>query len=167
VVEASFLASFLGGLLSLLSPCSALLLPAFFAYAFQSRGVLVGRTAVFYLGLCATLVPLGMGISAVGSLVYWQWDPIWAFVFSPVGGFVTKILFTTKAVKVAVGAGVAVAAGVVAVRKKLRRGTPEPEPRFAPPVFGPPEEPPPVLTPAGTATATTTEPATVPAARPI
>jgi cytochrome c biogenesis protein CcdA len=70
VVEATFLGSFLGGLLSLLSPCSALLLPAFFAYAFQSRGVLVGRTAVFYLGLCATLVPLGMGISAVSSLVY-------------------------------------------------------------------------------------------------
>ncbi|MDQ3864614.1 MAG: cytochrome c biogenesis CcdA family protein [Actinomycetota bacterium] len=70
MVEVSLLASFLGGLLSLLSPCSALLLPAFFAYAFQSRGELVGRTAVFYLGLCATLVPLGMGISAVSSLVY-------------------------------------------------------------------------------------------------
>jgi len=70
VVEVSFLASFLGGLLSLLSPCSALLLPAFFAYAFQSRGELVGRTAVFYLGLCATLVPLGMGISAASALVY-------------------------------------------------------------------------------------------------
>ena len=70
MVEVSFLASFLGGLLSLLSPCSALLLPAFFAYAFQSRGELVGRTAVFYLGLCATLVPLGMGISAVSALVY-------------------------------------------------------------------------------------------------
>jgi cytochrome c biogenesis protein CcdA len=70
VVEVSFLASFLGGLLSLLSPCSALLLPAFFAYAFQSRGELVGRTVVFYLGLCATLVPLGMGISAVSALVY-------------------------------------------------------------------------------------------------
>ena len=70
MVEISFVASFLGGLLSLLSPCSALLLPAFFAYAFQSRGELVGRTAVFYLGLCATLVPLGMGISAVSSLVY-------------------------------------------------------------------------------------------------
>jgi cytochrome c biogenesis protein CcdA len=70
VVEISLLASFLGGLLSLLSPCSALLLPAFFAYAFQSRGELVGRTAVFYLGLCATLVPLGMGISAVSALVY-------------------------------------------------------------------------------------------------
>ncbi len=70
MVEVSFLASFLGGLLSLLSPCSALLLPAFFAYAFQSRGELVGRTAVFYLGLCATLVPLGMGISALSALVY-------------------------------------------------------------------------------------------------
>jgi cytochrome c biogenesis protein CcdA len=70
MVEVSFLASFLGGLLSLLSPCSALLLPAFFAYAFESRGELVGRTAVFYLGLCATLVPLGMGISAVSALVY-------------------------------------------------------------------------------------------------
>lgn len=70
MVEVSLLASFLGGLLSLLSPCSALLLPAFFAYAFQSRGELLGRTAVFYLGLCATLVPLGMGISAVSALVY-------------------------------------------------------------------------------------------------
>jgi cytochrome c biogenesis protein CcdA len=70
VVEASFLASFLGGVLSLLSPCSALLLPAFFAYAFQSRRELVGKTAVFYLGLAATLVPLGMGISAVSVLVY-------------------------------------------------------------------------------------------------
>jgi cytochrome c biogenesis protein CcdA len=70
VVEASFLASFLGGVLSLLSPCSALLLPAFFAYAFQSRRELVGKTVVFYLGLAATLVPLGMGISAVSALVY-------------------------------------------------------------------------------------------------
>ena len=70
MVEASFLASFLGGVLSLLSPCSALLLPAFFAYAFQSRRELAHKTAIFYLGLAATLVPLGMGISAVGALVY-------------------------------------------------------------------------------------------------
>ena len=70
MVEVSFLASFLGGLLSLLSPCSALLLPAFFAYAFQSRGELLGRTAIFSAGLCATLVPLGMGISVISALVY-------------------------------------------------------------------------------------------------
>ncbi|MDQ4127176.1 MAG: cytochrome c biogenesis CcdA family protein [Actinomycetota bacterium] len=72
MVEVSFLSSFVGGLLSLLSPCSALLLPAFFAYAFQSRREIVGRTVVFYLGLAATLVPLGMGISAVSALVYGQ-----------------------------------------------------------------------------------------------
>lgn len=72
VVEASYLASFLGGVLSLLSPCSALLLPAFFAYAFGSSGELVKKTGVFYLGLAATLVPLGMGISAVSALFYGQ-----------------------------------------------------------------------------------------------
>lgn len=70
MIEVSALAAFLGGVLSLLSPCSALLLPAFFAYAFQSPEQLVGRTLVFYLGLCATLVPLGMGISAASSLAY-------------------------------------------------------------------------------------------------
>ncbi len=69
MVEASFLAAFFGGVLSLLSPCSALLLPAFFAYAFQG-GELVKRTGLFYLGLAATLVPLGMGISAVSTLFY-------------------------------------------------------------------------------------------------
>jgi cytochrome c biogenesis protein CcdA len=70
MVEVSYPAAFLGGVLSLLSPCSALLLPAFFAYAFQSRGKLLAKTAVFYLGLATTLVPLGMGISAVSRLVY-------------------------------------------------------------------------------------------------
>ena len=70
MVEASYLTAFFGGVLSLLSPCSALLLPAFFAYAFQSRRKLLAKTAIFYLGLAATLVPLGMGISAVSRLVY-------------------------------------------------------------------------------------------------
>jgi cytochrome c biogenesis protein CcdA len=56
--------------LSLLSPCSALLLPAFFAYAFGGGGELVKKTGIFYLGLATTLVPLGMGISAVSALFY-------------------------------------------------------------------------------------------------
>ena len=72
IVEVSLLASFFGGVLSLLSPCSALLLPAFFAYAFGGGGELVRKTGVFYLGLAATLVPLGMGISAVSALFYGQ-----------------------------------------------------------------------------------------------
>ena len=70
IVEVSLLAAFFGGVLSLLSPCSALLLPAFFAYAFGGGGELVKKTGVFYLGLATTLVPLGMGISAVSALFY-------------------------------------------------------------------------------------------------
>jgi cytochrome c biogenesis protein CcdA len=70
IVEVSLLASFFGGVLSLLSPCSALLLPAFFAYAFGGAGELVKKTGIFYLGLATTLVPLGMGISAVSALFY-------------------------------------------------------------------------------------------------
>ncbi|MES2209297.1 MAG: cytochrome c biogenesis CcdA family protein [Chloroflexota bacterium] len=60
--------AFTGGVLSLLSPCSALLLPAFFAYAFPSRGALLLRTVVFYLGLVTLFVPLGLGLGALGSV---------------------------------------------------------------------------------------------------
>jgi cytochrome c biogenesis protein CcdA len=72
VIEVSYLAAFFGGVLSLLSPCSALLLPAFFAYAFQARKDLLAKTAIFYIGLATTLVPLGMGVSAVSRLFYGQ-----------------------------------------------------------------------------------------------
>ncbi len=60
--------AFAGGVLALLSPCSALLVPAFFAYAFPSRGQLVLRTGVFYLGLLTLFVPLGLGVGALGTL---------------------------------------------------------------------------------------------------
>lgn len=55
-------------MLSLLSPCSALLLPAFFAYAFQSKRELTARTGLFYLGLASVFVPLGMGASLATTL---------------------------------------------------------------------------------------------------
>ena len=61
--------AFAGGLLALLSPCSALLLPSFFAYAFPSRLTLVGRTLLFYAGLVTVLIPVGLGVGALGSLV--------------------------------------------------------------------------------------------------
>lgn len=64
MTDAGPLLAFLGGLLALLSPCSALLLPAFFAYSFTNRTRLLRHTAAFYGGLCLTLVPLG----AAGAL---------------------------------------------------------------------------------------------------
>lgn len=61
MTDVGILVAFLGGLLALLSPCSALLLPAFFAYSFTDGTRLFRHTAAFYAGLCVTLVPLGAG----------------------------------------------------------------------------------------------------------
>jgi len=61
--------AFLGGVLTLLSPCSVMLLPAFFSYAFTGAGMLVARTGVFYLGLITTLVPLGMLAGSLGAVI--------------------------------------------------------------------------------------------------
>ena len=66
------LVAFVGGVLSLLSPCSALLLPAFFAYAFPSPARLALRTAIFYAGMLTLLLPLGVGAGALGSVLMAQ-----------------------------------------------------------------------------------------------
>ncbi|MHA6632037.1 cytochrome c biogenesis CcdA family protein [Pseudonocardia sichuanensis] len=63
------LTAFLGGLLSLVSPCAALLLPSFFAYAFDRVGTLIGRTLTFLAGLLTVLVPLGAGVALVGAMI--------------------------------------------------------------------------------------------------
>ncbi|MEX2981400.1 cytochrome c biogenesis CcdA family protein [Streptomyces sp. C36] len=68
MTDIGYLAAFLGGALALVSPCSALLLPAFFAYSLASPGRLLARTCVFYLGLATTLVPLGVASSAASRL---------------------------------------------------------------------------------------------------
>jgi len=68
-VELGLLGALLGGALTLFSPCSAMLLPAFFSYAFTSPAELVARTGVFYLGLCTTLVPLGILAGTLGAFV--------------------------------------------------------------------------------------------------
>lgn len=68
-MEVSYLVALVGGVLALLSPCAALLLPAFFAYAFSSPGKLLARTGIFYLGLLTTLIPLGVGIAGLGKLL--------------------------------------------------------------------------------------------------
>jgi cytochrome c biogenesis protein CcdA len=70
VIEIGYLAAFLGGVLTLISPCSALLLPSFFAYAFDRPSALLARTGVFYAGLAATLVPLGVGAAFATRLFF-------------------------------------------------------------------------------------------------
>ncbi|MCG7426534.1 cytochrome c biogenesis CcdA family protein [Helcobacillus sp. ACRRO] len=68
-MDLGFLGAFLGGALTLLSPCSVMLLPAFFSYAFADRTTVLTRTGVFYLGLITTLVPLGILAGSLGALV--------------------------------------------------------------------------------------------------
>lgn len=67
-MDIGFITAFVGGMLALLSPCSALLLPAFFAATVGSKLQLLVHGAVFYLGLVVTLVPFGLGVGALGSL---------------------------------------------------------------------------------------------------
>lgn len=68
-MDIGLVTAFLGGMLALLSPCSALLLPAFFAATVGTRLRLLVHGAVFYLGLVLTLVPFGLGIGALGTLI--------------------------------------------------------------------------------------------------
>ncbi|BBJ71221.1 cytochrome C biogenesis protein CcdA [Corynebacterium ulcerans] len=69
VSDIGLLGAFLGGILALLSPCSALLLPAFFAYAFQRSSQIMARTGVFFLGLAAVLVPVGTAAGRLGGFL--------------------------------------------------------------------------------------------------
>lgn len=76
MIDIGLAGAFVGGLFALLSPCSALLLPSFFAYAFDGLGRLLTRTVIFYVGLALVLVPLGAGVGALGSLVTQHRDTV-------------------------------------------------------------------------------------------
>lgn len=67
--ELSLVAALATGVLALLSPCTALVLPSFFAYAFAGRQALLARTAAYGVGLALVLVPLGIGVQALTSVL--------------------------------------------------------------------------------------------------
>lgn len=67
-MDVGLVTAFLGGALAILSPCGALLLPAFFASTVGAGPRLLLHGLVFYAGLLAVLVPLGVGAGAIGAL---------------------------------------------------------------------------------------------------
>jgi cytochrome c biogenesis protein CcdA len=67
-MDIGLLAAFVGGALALLSPCAALLMPAFFASTVGTGPKLLLHGSIFYLGLLVVLVPLGVGAGALGTL---------------------------------------------------------------------------------------------------
>lgn len=68
-MEVGLVTAFLGGTLALLSPCGALLLPAFFASTLGTPSRLVGHATVFYAGLVLALAPLGLAAGTLGSFL--------------------------------------------------------------------------------------------------
>jgi cytochrome c biogenesis protein CcdA len=64
-----FVAAFVAGVLTLLAPCGALLLPASLAYSLGGRLALVRRGLLFLAGLATVLVPLGTSAGIVGTLL--------------------------------------------------------------------------------------------------
>jgi cytochrome c-type biogenesis protein len=63
-------AAFLSGVLSFLSPCSLPILPAYFAYSFQSsKKNIVVMTLAFFAGLATTMTLVGASVTAVGRLL--------------------------------------------------------------------------------------------------
>ncbi len=62
--------AFFAGLLSFLSPCTLPILPAYFAFSFQSnQRSIVTMTISFFMGLATTMTLVGAGFTALGSLV--------------------------------------------------------------------------------------------------
>jgi cytochrome c biogenesis protein CcdA len=66
----TLLASFLGGVVALLAPCCvSVMLPAYLATGFGHRGGVVPATLVFGAGVATVILPIGLGATALSSLL--------------------------------------------------------------------------------------------------
>src|SRR3989338_6849608 len=63
----SFFVAFIGGIISVLLPCTLAILPAFFAYTFKERREITKMTLVFFAGFSLIFIILGIFASAVGQ----------------------------------------------------------------------------------------------------
>jgi cytochrome c-type biogenesis protein len=66
----TLLASFLGGVVALLAPCCvSVMLPAYLATGFRRRTGVLAATLVFAAGVATVIVPIGLGATALVSLI--------------------------------------------------------------------------------------------------
>lgn len=69
LITASFLAAFIAGIAALFAPCCiTVLLPTYFASIFRQKRTVFLMTFIFFLGLLAVFLPLGLGIGGLGQL---------------------------------------------------------------------------------------------------
>jgi cytochrome c-type biogenesis protein len=78
LVSTTLLAAFLGGVVALVAPCCvSVMLPAYLATGFRHRGGVVAATLVFGAGVATVIVPIGLGATALSSLLVSQ--HLWLF----------------------------------------------------------------------------------------
>ncbi|MBI2574313.1 cytochrome c biogenesis protein CcdA [Candidatus Woesearchaeota archaeon] len=72
----SFAIAFLAGILSIFSPCTVAVVPAFIALTFKEKSAISRMTAVFFLGFSLSFIALGILIAYLGkvSFVFFQND---------------------------------------------------------------------------------------------
>src|SRR5699024_2259273 len=68
LMDISLISAFIGGILALLSPCAALLLPAFFGSTVAAGSRLILHGLIFYVGLLLVLISLGICAGTLGAL---------------------------------------------------------------------------------------------------
>jgi cytochrome c biogenesis protein CcdA len=69
IFSASIIASFLAGMVALFAPCCiTVLLPAYIASAFREKKNILKMTFVFFLGISAILVPIGLGAASLAQV---------------------------------------------------------------------------------------------------
>ncbi len=69
LISASFITAFIAGVAALFAPCCiTVLLPAYLGSIFSQRRAVFLMTFLFFLGLLAIFLPLGLGVAGLGQL---------------------------------------------------------------------------------------------------
>lgn len=69
LLTASLVTAFIAGIAALFAPCCiTVLLPAYLGSIFRQRRTVLAMTAVFFLGLLAVFLPIGLGFASLGAL---------------------------------------------------------------------------------------------------
>src|SRR3989344_118614 len=79
LLAASLITAFIAGMAALFAPCCiTVLLPSYLSSIFRQRRTVIAMTFVFFLGLLAVFLPLGLGFAGLGALFSKNHD--WIFI---------------------------------------------------------------------------------------
>jgi len=114
LLAASLITAFIAGMAALFAPCCiTVLLPSYLSSIFRQRRTVIAMTFVFFLGLLAVFLPLGLGFAGLGALFSRNHDLIFIFGgifllllgFSIMLGFHFSFSFTKHPKSKIIGAG--------------------------------------------------------------